>query len=207
MKFFYRLSWISSKFVFSIVFRGKIIGKENVPKAGGFILASNHKAYVDPPFLGTCADREMNYMAKDALFKNKFISWVITHVNARPVKRGGFDRKAIETSIKVLKSGQGIVIFPEGTRSKTDDFLPARPGVGKIAIEAQCLIVPAYIHSSNSLWHSFIGKKKLVIACGVPLTVEWISQFSADKESYYKISERIMEEIAKLKCDVLEKIK
>ncbi len=204
MNILYWISWLASKFVFSIVFHGKIIGKENIPKTGGFIFASNHISYYDPPFLGSCVNREMNYMAKDTLFKNKLVAWIISHVNARPVKRGGFDRKAMETSIELVKSGKGILIFPEGTRSKTDNLLPPRPGIGKIAVEAQCVIVPAYIHASNYLWHSFIGKKRLFVACGVPLSVDWLKQFSADKESYLKISQKIMDEIAKLKSDNLK---
>ena len=179
--------------------RGKVDGRQNLPKSGPYILASNHISYFDPPFVGSTTGREMYFFAKKELFDNKLIGAILTKLNARPVRRGIFDRGAIEAAIQILESGNRLVVFPEGTRSLTDDFLRPKPGVGLIASQAKIPIVPVYILGSNSLWKSLLGSAKLKISIGEPLTAEYISSFAPEKESYKAITEEIMMRIKALK--------
>jgi len=187
-------------------FRGKVNGRENLPKSDPFILASNHISYFDPPLVATFTSREMFFFAKKELFKNRIIGALLSKVNARPVRRGAFDRGGIETAVQLLDRGKGLVIFPEGTRSLTDDFLPTKPGVGMIACQAKVSIVPVFIHGSNALWKCFLGAAKLRITYGEPLSKNYIVSLEAGKKSYLVITEEIMKRIRVLKRKTLSAI-
>ena len=203
-----RTYWISCRFfqLMFYFFRGKVSGRQFPPQSGPFILASNHIAYVDQPLVAAFTGREMFFFAKKELFKNRLFGAVLRKVNARPVRRGVFDRGGLKTAIGLLENGQGLVIFPEGTRSLTDDFLSAKPGIGMIACQAKVAIVPVYIHGSNSLWKCFFGSAKLRIRYGEPLSRDYIVSLEAGKKSYIAISEEIMRRIKALKEKTLSAI-
>ncbi len=179
--------------------RGKVDGRQNLPKTGPYIMASNHISYFDPPFVASTTGREMYFFAKKELFNNKLFGALLTKLNAKPVRRGICDRGAIESAVQILESGNRLVVFPEGTRSLTDNFLSPKPGVGLIARQAKIPIVPVYISGSNTLWKSLLGSAKLRISIGEPLTSEYISSFVPEKESYKVITEEIMMRIKALK--------
>jgi 1-acyl-sn-glycerol-3-phosphate acyltransferase len=204
MRFSYHAAAILITSVFRFFFGAKARYKQNVPPGGPFILASNHISYYDPPLIGSFAGREMHFMAKRELFRNPFLGKLISHFNAHPINRTGFDKTAIDTAIAILKSGEGILIFPEGTRAKNGDFLPPRPGIGLIGISSLVPIIPTYIVGSNRLWRCFLRREKLEIIFGRPLTVEELSRYSKDKEGYQRLAGEIMERIKGLKDEFIK---
>ncbi|MFQ5454417.1 MAG: lysophospholipid acyltransferase family protein, partial [Candidatus Zixiibacteriota bacterium] len=145
MKIIYYSSWLLFRIISKFVFRIKVSGQQHIPKKSGFILATNHISYYDPIIVGSWINRQIYFLAKKELFKNKFFAWILKGTNSLPVRRGGFDRKALELSINVITNGNGLTFFPEGTRSKTDNFLDPKPGIGMIAIKAKCPVIPGYI--------------------------------------------------------------
>jgi 1-acyl-sn-glycerol-3-phosphate acyltransferase len=201
MKILYWTGWTISRLVAKIIYRVKVSGTNNIPQSGAFILASNHISYFDPPLVGSCITREVYFFAKKELFNFKPFGFVLNRVNARPVKRGVIDRSALETAIEILKAGKALTVFPEGTRSKTDDFLPPKPGIGMIAREAGVSIVPAFIHGANRLSDCFWGKTRLTVKYGGPISAEWVKCQSAEKEGYLSIAGEIMKRIGKLKTE------
>lgn len=201
MKILFWTGWSFFRFVAKIIYRVRVTGTENIPKTGAFILASNHISYFDPPLVGCCITREVYFFAKKELFNFKPFGFVLNRVNARPVKRGAIDRTAIETAVEILKSGNGLTVFPEGTRSKTDDFLPVKPGVGMIARQAEVAIVPAFIHGANRLSDCFWGKTKLTVKYGKPITADWVRSVGFDKEGYLRIADEIMNRIREIKSE------
>ncbi|MEW5924466.1 MAG: lysophospholipid acyltransferase family protein, partial [Candidatus Zixiibacteriota bacterium] len=102
-------------------------GLENIPDEGAFILASNHISLSDPPMLATSLMRPIHFMAKRELFKIAVLGPVIRNLNAHPIHRG-FDRRALELAVGILNKGDALLIFPEGTRSRKEGFLTAKPG-------------------------------------------------------------------------------
>ena len=108
------------------------IGKENVPKEGGFILACNHSSNFDPIALGGSNVRPIHFMSKSELFKNPFSAWFLTHLNAFPIKRGHNDKTAIDYAERLIKNGWVLGIFPEGTRNH--DGKPGKPKAGAALI-------------------------------------------------------------------------
>ena len=193
---FYQIFKILCRFVFGIIFRTKVIGVENIPKDGAFILASNHVSNWDPPFLGTFIDRIVNYMGKEELFKNPIMAAICRGLNVFPVKRGTADKNAIKTAVKILKSGKCFGIFPEGTRSKTGKLGKAESGVSLIAAMTKAPIIPAAIINTEKIFSSEVKFPRLAVIYGTPVK---FSGNAKDKDAMNDFAQSLMNEIAKLK--------
>jgi 1-acyl-sn-glycerol-3-phosphate acyltransferase len=120
-------------------------------------------------------------------------------LNAVPISRGGYDRKGLEGSIKLLKEGNVLVLFPEGTRSKNGRLKEARPGIGRIALEAGVPIVPAYIQNSRNLIQVLLKGKSVGVSFGSPIEPAWLERIPRNKEGYRLIGQEIMRRIELLK--------
>lgn len=129
--------------------RLRVSGKENIPKKGGFILASNHVSYLDPMILGFACPRNLNFMAKEELFRNTFFGRLISSVGAFPVKRKSGDASALKEAIKRVVSGKGLVLFPEGGRGSGDKLQQPEAGIGFIATKAAAPVIPAFIKGTE----------------------------------------------------------
>ena len=193
---FYRTLAVILRFIFKLCFNAKVTGRGNVPKEGAVIMAANHMSNFDPPFLGCFSPRPVNYMAKIELFENKIFASIISALGAFPVKRGQADKGAIKKAASLLKSGETLGIFPEGTRSKTGEVQKGEIGVAMFASMANAPVVPVAIIGTNEM---FSEKKKfpdLTLIFGEPMFFEGNRK---NKEDLEKFSEQVIEEIKKLK--------
>ncbi len=178
-----------------MLYKIEYVGLENVPKEGGFILASNHMKALDPLFISLgIKDRQLHFMGKKELFENPITKWALSKVNGFPIVRGGADAEALDYAIRIPKEGHILGIFPEGTRSK--DFKPARAkrGVALIAKEAKADILPVSIYSSDKM------KKgtKLTIRFGKLIPYEDLGIAEGSREELKAAAKFVMEEITKL---------
>ncbi len=187
--FFYFVSF-TWRLIFKTIWRIKLSGEKNVPDKGGFIFASNHISWYDPPVVGSSIRRAMHIMAKEELFDIPVLGSFIKAINTFPVKRGQFDRKSLRFAQMILEKGEGLFMFPEGTRSKDGNFGKARPGVGMLACFAQMPVVPVRVRNTDKLF-SF---KRILINIGAPLYPP--KKYS--KETYQQFSEKVLDEIKKL---------
>jgi 1-acyl-sn-glycerol-3-phosphate acyltransferase len=199
VKILYYLGWSLTRLISKLVFRIKIAGKESFPGSGGFILATNHISWYDPLLVGSWSPREVYFFAKQELFKNRLFGWIITRTNALPVKRGTIDRAAMQQSAEVIYRGFGLTIFPEGTRSKTDDFLRPKPGIGILASRVRCPIVVGYVHGSNRLRDCLLGRTRMSVTYGPPIDPSEYADYPATKEGYMRIASDVMVRIGQLK--------
>lgn len=101
-------------------------------------------------------DREIHFMGKKELFENKALGWIFRQVHGFPVDRGNMDMGAIRTAMGVLKEGETLGIFPEGTRSRTGHMLPLLGGASLLALKSGCDVVPIYIEGSYKPFHRMI---------------------------------------------------
>lgn len=156
-------------FISKSKYKIKYIGVENVPTDRGFILAANHITALDPVLISSAVPKlKVHFIAKQDLFKNKLVGWFLVQLNSFPVDRSKFDRRAIDYAISVVKSGEALGIFPEGTRSK--DYTPhnGKGGIGYIARECKCDIVPVSIYTSDEAKSG----TRLTIRYGKPIKYE-----------------------------------
>ena len=142
-------------------------GRENVPLEGPLIVASNHVSYVDPVALGVSFPRPIWYMAKVELFRVPVLGPLISALNAYPVDRGKGDIAAIKASVRMLREGKAIGIFPEGTRNLTGEVKP-HTGVALLASLSGAPVLPAYVLGGDRA--KSLGK--LRVAFGEPLRFE-----------------------------------
>jgi 1-acyl-sn-glycerol-3-phosphate acyltransferase len=134
---------------FKIFFRYSAKGTENLPKRGGFIIASNHLSFLDPGAAGFTTMRKVHFLARDTLFHNPLFNWWGTNVGAIPVKRGRFDLSAMRACLRHLKKGEIVSLFPEGTRSRDGVIQDPKAGVGYLAANAGVPIAPVLIKGTD----------------------------------------------------------
>src|SRR5680860_1127207 len=116
--------------VVKTIFRMRITGLENLPKDGPIVLASNHVTNADPVFVGAACPRMVHFMAKAEIWKVPLLGRLVSRVGAFPVRRGGADREAVRTALRILKGGAVMGMFPEGRRQKLGKLGQPQPGVG-----------------------------------------------------------------------------
>ncbi len=145
---------VSNLFVFPIykfVFKGHLIGRDNIPQKGSFIMVSNHGSLLDPPLLGHALGRNISFMAKSELFKIPLLGFVIKACGAYPVKRGIADKNTIKTACKKLSDNNSIGIFIDGTRQKNGRVNKPKQGAALLAFKNQKLLLPVAIVNSHRL--------------------------------------------------------
>lgn len=183
------------KLLFKICFRLRIEGAENCPKTGPLIIAPNHASFLDPLIAGFSVPRELNFMARDSLFRNKIFGRILMSVNAFPLRREGADMRAMRLALDKLRQGKAVLIFPEGTRSK-DGFLGApRAGIGLLTAMSGASVLPCYIKGSREMLPRgavFPRFRKISVYVGKPLHFD-INV--SGKDSYMRIAKEVMEAI------------
>lgn len=174
-----------------VYYRAEIIGLENIPKEGPLIFCGNHRTYLDPPLMVATAKRDMKFLAKEELYNNKFLAFLGWVFEAIPVKRDEKDVSAIKTSLKFLKSGQCIALFPEGTRNGLEKGEKVKDGVAFFAVRSGAKVVPCGIKGGTK------ENRKVTITYGMPLDY---SEYKGtkDKEKLEEITEEIMDKIIEL---------
>lgn len=197
------LFWIGaylSAAVLRIFGRWTVIGRENIPKAGGVLLCGNHVSYMDPPALGAGAGRVVHFMAKLELFQVPVLGFLIRKVGAFPVRRGTADRAALKTAIEYLQSGEVVAMFPEGQRSLDGTLLEPEAGVGMIVMRAKVPVVPVALINTEKLLppHSlFLKFTHVKVVYGPPVQLDDLYQQSG-REAIEEIGKRIMRAIGDL---------
>lgn len=196
----YRLGCIFIKFVMYVFFRLKVQRKLKVDYEENYIYACNHVAYTDPPFIGATLPREVYFLAKDVLFKNRLFGWLIRTFNAIPLRRGMLDRDTLMRAVELLKSERSLMIFPEGGRILNGGLGKPKSGVGYLAVNSGVAVVPVYASGTNRLRRCFFGRQRLRIYHGPPIRLDADGiEASKNREAYQAFSEMVMAAIAALK--------
>lgn len=177
-------------------FKIKLIGKENEPKEGPVVVCANHISMADPLFIGLVLKREISFMAKAEIFKNKLFAKFLKSIGAIPVKRGEADIKAIKSALSVLKSGNVLGIFPEGTRNADADDT-AKNGAAMLAYKTKAKILPVAICIKDNKVKFF---RRVTLVAGEAIPYDSLDY--GDGKDYAKASAQIMEKIYELKKSV-----
>jgi 1-acyl-sn-glycerol-3-phosphate acyltransferase len=170
-------------------YRIKVEGLENFPRDGGVFLCTNHISNYDPPVVGITAPRKVFFMAKAELFKVPILKDLLMNFGTFPVNRGGSDREALRTGLKILKEGNVLGFFPEGTRSKDGELGKGLPGAGFFALRSNAAVVPCAIIGPYKPF------KTLRVVYGKPINMD---EYREKKITTEEMSGIIMGEIGKL---------
>jgi len=143
------VSYVFTFPIFRIVFRGRIHGKENVPKRGSLVVVANHGSHLDPPLLGHALGRPVAFMAKEELFHVPLLGKIIRLCAAYPVRRGASDREAIRTATSRLEQGWAIGVFLDGTRQSNGRINNPLAGAALLAARSNSSLLPVAIMNSH----------------------------------------------------------
>lgn len=174
-----------------IYYKAEIIGTENIPKDGPLIFCGNHKTYLDPPLIVVTGKRDMRFLAKQELYKNKFFAFLGWIFDGIPVKRDEKDVSAIKESLKTLKDGNCLALFPEGTRNGIEKGEKVKDGAAFFAVRSGAKVVPCGIKGGTK------ENRKVTITYGKPLD---FSEYKGnkDKDILDKVTDEIMKNILEL---------
>ena len=183
--------------IYKFVFRGHLLGRENIPRKDSFILVSNHGSLLDPPVLGHAIGRNISFMAKAELFKIPFLGFVISACGAYPVKRGVADKNTIKTASKKLMNNNCIGIFIDGTRQKNGRVNKPKHGAALLAFKNQKLLLPVAIINSHRLIrfkYCIPLFSKIAIKVGEPLA----PPKSSSRDDLNSVTKKLQENINNL---------
>jgi 1-acyl-sn-glycerol-3-phosphate acyltransferase len=139
--------------ILRVLFRVRVTGLENVPAAGGVLVAANHQAFCDSLFLPLAVPRRVTFVAKAEYFRSWKTSWFFRSLGQIPMERtgGSASQKALGEALGVLTSGGCIGIYPEGTRPPDERLHRGRTGVARLALVAKCPVVPVGIKGTRAV--------------------------------------------------------
>ena len=181
------------KMMVLIVYRPKVIGKENLPKDTGALICPNHVHPFDSVVVVTMLKRPVRVLAKEELFNNIFLRFLAKVFGVYPVKRGKADMQAIKISLKLLKQDELLLMFPEGTRDGLAKGKKAKNGAVLIAATAEKPIIPI------GLQGSFKPFTRVTVNIGKPIYYSEYKEEVKDKEEASKLTEKLMNKIIELR--------
>jgi 1-acyl-sn-glycerol-3-phosphate acyltransferase len=207
MNFLYWLGWGGGRAVFAVYFRWRVFNPERVPQTGGVILAANHASFLDPPMVGAGLRRPISYLARESLFRFPGIGALLRSWNAVPVDREGGGAAGLKAILDRLLAGGGVILFPEGTRTRDGQLQPARSGIGLVVAKSGAPVVPVRTFGTFEAYgrnQRLPRPKKIAVKYGEPMRFERLRAEAKNcskarlREIYQEIADEIMAAIAKL---------
>ncbi|HEV3342243.1 MAG TPA: lysophospholipid acyltransferase family protein [Pirellulales bacterium] len=159
----------------TLLFQIRISGRDLVPREGGVMVLSNHQSHFDPVLIGLACDRRLNYLARDTLFGFAPFRWLIRSLDAIPLDREGLGLAGLKETLRRLKAGEPVLIFPEGTRTQDGEVAPLKPGFSALARRANVPLLPVGIEGAYHAWprrRLLPGTGTIHIQFGEPLSSE-----------------------------------
>ena len=199
MPWFYYVGRLIVRMLFLLVTRWRVRGRENIPSQGPVLVVANHLNLADPPLVWVSLGRKVVFMAKEELFRSRFLSYFIRGFGAFPVHRGQLDRKALRQADQLFANGMALVTFPEGTRSKNAQLQPAFSGSALIALRSGVPILPVGITGTERIkgvaW--LLRRPQITVNIGHPFHLPPASS-KLTKAELARLTNYMMERIAEL---------
>lgn len=187
----------------TVYHRMSVRGLEHIPRSGGALIVSNHASYLDPMVMGSSVlRRPVSFMARESLFKNPFLRWLFISLKARPLDRQRGDVGALKLALSLIRNGEMVGMFPEGTRSEDGELKEPKPGIGFLVAKAKVPVVPAYIAGTFKAWPRgarWPKPAKISITFGPPIFPDRFEALGKGKEAYRAVGLLVMEDIKGLK--------
>ncbi|MEZ6096601.1 MAG: lysophospholipid acyltransferase family protein [Pirellulaceae bacterium] len=184
-RFGYQFIRIGLWFGFKLCFFYRSRGARNFPKNGPALICVNHQSHLDPMLAGVPSRRRMNFLAKKQLFAKPPLSWLVHFLDSIPIDREGMSAGGIKETLKRLKRGEMVLMFPEGTRSPDGTLQPILPGFVALVRRVKAPIIPVGIDGAQRAWPK--GKKifrpfrRISVVIGEPIPHEDLEERSDEE--------------------------
>ncbi|MDZ4782371.1 MAG: lysophospholipid acyltransferase family protein [Planctomycetia bacterium] len=181
------------RIVFLVVYRIRCEGREHIPREGGALVLANHQSHLDPIIVGLGCDRRMNYLARETLFRFPPFRWLIHSLDAIPIDREGLGLNGLKETLRRIKRGELVVMFPEGTRTPDGEVHALKPGFSALARRLNVPLVPVGVDGAFDAWprtRMFPRFGRIHVEYGAPILPEEILQFE-DRELVAEVERRI----------------
>jgi len=204
-RFYFGARRISRPLV-ELLWNPRVTGLENIPREGGFVIASNHLANIDSFVLPVVLPRQIRFVAKDTLWtqnglRGRILRWFFDAVEAVPVDREALSsgKGALQAGLTILREGDGFAIYPEGTRSKDGLLHPGKQGAAWLAVESGCPVIPVGLKGTQHMFTRLLPHRgSVTVRVGTPIEVEDIDPDASKGVRRRLLNARIMDEIQKL---------
>ncbi len=180
----YSSSGLAVRLVGVSLFRLRCVGRDSLPAEGGVLVCSNHQSFFDVLLMGATCRRRLNFLARSSLFRFKPFRWLIELYDAIPIDLDKFSMSGLKTTLRCLKRGEMVLIFPEGTRTRDGEVGSLKPGFCSLARRGKGWLQPVAIDGAYQAWprgQRFPSFAPIHIEFGTPLSPEEIKQLSDDE--------------------------
>ena len=199
---YYWIGYHLIRLIGRIFFRLRVIHRGRMINHGPVILAANHQSFLDPPLVGSVSGRAVYFLARKSLLDGWFFGWILPKLNVIPVdSETGRDRTALKALIRILRAGQGTVVFPEGQRTPDGKLQAAQPGLGLVIAKTLAPVVPMRVFGAYDAWpihRKWPRPGRITLVVGEPLHFTQEDVELGGKEVYQRLSQRVMDAIAAL---------
>jgi len=189
----YNLFRAFSRLTAVVLFRIRCKGRHQVPAEGGALVCSNHQSFFDPVLVGLVLDRRLNYLARKTLFGFAPFRWAIEFLDAIPIDRDGFGIGGIKETLKRLKRGEMVLVFPEGTRTNDGSVASLKPGFVALARRGRTALVPVGLDGAFDAWprnSRFPRPSRIHVCIGEPISPEMVAALT-DEQLVDELERRI----------------
>src|SRR5262245_8888558 len=172
----------------------RVEGREHWPASGGGLICANHQSHFDPPLVGMTCERRMNYLARDTLFNVPGLKQLIQFLDAIPIDREGGGLAGLKETLRRLKAGELVLIFPEGTRTHDGEVAPLKPGFIAVARRSKVPLIPVGLDGAFQAWprtSKLPRLSRLAVVIGQPISPGEVADLS-DEDLLAELEQRIL---------------
>lgn len=182
------------------MFRFQVHGRHNIPRRGGILLAANHLSAYDPPVVGCVIPRPAYFLAKKELFDNPVKKLIMTLARCIPVDRADIGHATVRHVNALLQRGEAILLFPEGTRTRSGEIGHSKNGIGMIAAHNKVDVIPVLVSGLFKVRGSIFRRPRISIAFGTPVAVSSLLEHEEQtrREIYRRITAAVFDRIREL---------
>jgi 1-acyl-sn-glycerol-3-phosphate acyltransferase len=199
---FYRIVRPIVTTICTVLWRTRVVGRENLPPAGGFILAPSHRSMMDIPLAAVVTHRRIRFMGKKSLFALPVIGPIFTWLGGFPVARDGTDRKAVRDSVEMLRAGEVLCVFPEGTRQNGPKIQPLQPGAAYLALRSGVPIIPIGMAGTEEILRASKSPiprfGRVVLVVGEPILPEPLTGTLVPRDRVDALSARLGDDMQRV---------
>lgn len=194
----YGLAHAASRLVGRLLFRQRVLHREFLPEAGGALIVANHASFLDPALVGACFRNPIHYLARKTLFTG-FLGWLLPRIQVLPVELGKGDLASMKRILRLLKEGNRVLIFPEGTRSPDGTLQAAEAGIGFLIAKGGVPVIPVRLFGAYECWPRaarWPRPGRITVVAGPPVDLSGLPADLTGRESYQACADRVMQVLA-----------